>query len=387
MELENAASIPATEPAGIVNPEPVSTPAAEPAGKVDSLDDILGATIKEKMSQTGDDKGTGDKAPTDDRPRDASGKFIPKDLVGDKAPKAEPGPSPDTKTPEIKPQATVVEAPAHWPPDAKATFAKLDPQGQKFLLDRYKDTEATFTRKSQELSETAKYADSVKSLFTDQDRQMFAIHGTDDVGFVRQLKGLYDFAKTDSVAYVKWAMQQFGVTPDKLGFSPSPGSADDVDPDLANVRRTVETIPQTVQQLVQQGISEFQQKQQLTEFQNQVNAFKAQTDEAGALKYPHFERVRAVMAHLHDTIPAGPDRLAKAYEAAVRADPELYQAEVARLTAKQNDEAQKAADLAKARAAAAPIKSGGSVPAQVDTRGQSLDDVLKQVTAEVRGRA
>lgn len=386
MDLQDAASTPATESAGIVTTaQPESTPApvvTEPAGKVDSLDDILGATIKEKRQAAGQ-SGDGTPPATDDRPRDASGKFLPKDQVGDKAPKGEPGQQPEVKVTDPKPQIAA-EAPAHWTPEQKATFAKLDPAGQKFLLDRYKDTEAAFTRKSQELSETAKIADSVRSLFTDQDRQRLAISGTDEVGFVRQLKGLYDFARSDPASYVRWAMQQFGVTPDKLGFSPATGS-DTSDPEQQQ-RQQAEITPQTVQQLVQQGISQFQTEQRRTELQNQVTAFKAQTDETGAPKYPHFDRVRGVMSRLYDSIPDGPDRLAKAYEAAVRADPELHQAEVERASARQAAEAQKAADLAKARQAAAPVKNQGTVPAVADTRGQSLDDVLSSTIAEVRNR-
>lgn len=381
MQLENAASIPASpEPAGIVTPEPVSTQTPEPASKVDSLDDILGAAIKEKRGQATEDKGEV-KTSADDRPRDASGKFLPKDQVGDKAPKAEPGPGTEVKTLEQKPQTTAFEAPAHWPADAKATFAKLDPAGQKFLLDRYKDTEATFTRKSQELSDTAKYADSVRSLFTDQDRQRFAINGTDEVGFVRQLKGLYDYARSDPVSYVKWAMQQFGVTPDKLGFSAATGS-DPSDPSLTE-RQEVEITPQAVQQLVQQQFTQLQAQQQRLEFQKQVDAFKAAVDQTGAPKYPHFDRVRSVMARLYVD---GPEGLARAYEAAVRADPELYQAELARIAASKAEEGRKAEELAKARLAAAPVKQQGTVPAMQDTRGQSLDDVLKNTIAEVRGR-
>lgn len=381
MQLENAASIPETESAGIVNPEPVSTPAAEPASKVDSLDDILGAAIKEKRGQATDGTVKDTTSPADDRPRDASGKFIPKDQAGDKTPKVEPGPAPEIKTPELKPQTSAMEAPAHWSPEQKATFAKLDPAGQKFLLDRYKDTEATFTRKSQELSDTAKYADSVRSLFTEQDRQRLAIHGMDDVGFVRQLKGLYDFAASDPVSYVKWAMQQFGVSPDKLGFSAATGS-DPSDPALTE-RQEAGITPQTVQQLVQQGISQFQAQQQRQQFQSQVDAFKGALDDKGQPKYPHFDRVRGTMARLYVD---GPDGLAKAYEAAVRADPELYQAEMARLQANKADEDRKAAELAKARQASAPVKHQGTVPAVTDTRGQSLDDVLKTTIAEVRGK-
>src|SRR5688572_17361777 len=56
------------------------------------------------------------------------------------------------ETPAVEAQ----EAPQHWPADKREMFAKLPSEAQRLLLDRHKEMEADYTRKTTELSEQRK---------------------------------------------------------------------------------------------------------------------------------------------------------------------------------------------------------------------------------------
>src|SRR5262245_3241718 len=116
--------------------------------------------------------------------------------------------------------AVTIEAPNHWPAERKQAFAALNahPDIQKAMLGMAKDLEGGFTRKSQEISDQAKFGDSCRGLFQGHHRQQFAQFGLDEVGAIRYLMQLQDFATRDPARYVQWAMQSFGLTPEHLGF-------------------------------------------------------------------------------------------------------------------------------------------------------------------------
>jgi len=99
-------------------------------------------------SQPGETEAPGASEPPDTSkpPAEAKGKEkAGKDAKAAAEPDASKAPD-ATKAPDkdAKP-----EAPAHWSAADKATFAKLDPAGQKFLLDRSKSMEADYTKKTQ----------------------------------------------------------------------------------------------------------------------------------------------------------------------------------------------------------------------------------------------
>ena len=81
---------------------------------------------------------------------------------------------------------------------------------------------------------------------------------------------------------------------------------------------------------------------------------------------------------MHTTLshmPEGPEKMAKAYEMALRADPELHQEWVKHETAKAVEADRKQRDAAKARAATG-IKPAIGV-AQASSRTSSLDSAIE----------
>ena len=71
--------------------------------------------------------------------------------------------------PEDKPQT--FDPPQHWPEADKKAFSALPPDAQSIIKRLAKDLEGGFTRRSQELSDKAKYADAVRTLIDDATRQ------------------------------------------------------------------------------------------------------------------------------------------------------------------------------------------------------------------------
>ena len=120
-----------------------------------------------------------------------------------------------------KGDAEAREAPKHWPEDRRKAFAAWPKEVQDHALKVDRELQAGFTRKSQELSDQAKYAEQIRGAIDDTVRQQFASAGMDEVAGVRYLTSLQKFATSDPVRYIGWAMQNLGVRPEHLGLSVS----------------------------------------------------------------------------------------------------------------------------------------------------------------------
>jgi hypothetical protein len=285
-----------------------------------------------------------------------------------------------------------------------------------------KDLQAGFTRKSQELSDQAKFAESIRSLFQDEaTRQQLAHSGMDEVGAIRYLMQLQQYATRDPAGYVRWAMQSFGLTPEHLGFSTAPrqtaqpqqppqqtapASTGDpkldallADPEVARLRQDfgqfgqaalgeINALKQYIQQqeYAKQQYARQQQVASVNSLKKQWTDFRSAHDDHGQLAYPHADALMKPMGALMDThpvlsgMPDGPDKLAKAYQMALAADPELskpaFEAEISKRLADQ----QKKADAEKAKRAAG-VKPASGAPTMPTKKG-GLDSALEQAFAK-----
>lgn len=294
--------------------------------------------------------------------------------------------------------------PKHWPDERKAVFDSLPtPEAKQAMLKLARDLEAGFTRKSQELSDQAKFAESIGGLFTQDERAELRSAGTHEAAAIDYLLKLNRWAGQDPVSYVKWAMQTFKVSPEAIvGSQPaaqaekqeaapadSTSNLDDLlaDPRLKALESEFKPVKELVQKLhgqwqaQQERAAQIEQQRRQAHTQSIVTAideFRSQVDESGQLKYPHFDRLKADMAALMQTrlahMPDGPEQLGKAYEMALRADPELSQEWIKHETAKAVEEDRRKRDASKARAATG-IKPALGV-AQATTKTSSLDSAI-----------
>lgn len=300
-------------------------------------------------------------------------------------------------------ESTTLSAPKHWPEGDKQAFAKMTREGQEIALKLAKNLEGGFTRKSQELSDKAKFADSVRGLFDDQTRNQLQMSGTDEVGYIRYLDSLQKFATQKPVEYVKWAMQNLGVKPEQLGISqatsPSSQKTDAelqdekiaqllADPEVAKLRSELQALKGIIDQ-EQQSKLQAQNAERVNAtrtLQTTIATFRQSLDEHGQLKFPHFDEVGAemgaLMAHNPELakMPDGLEKMEKAYDMAVFARPDLRESLIEAEAQKRLQGLQKKREAERAKKITSVKPAAGVVSTKPKTN--SLDDALSQAMSK-----
>jgi hypothetical protein len=359
-----------------------------------SLDDALNAALGSSESKA--------ETPQESNP-EAALKSAGDDAAGEK-PVGE-----DVKAPVQDQQAAPIEAPKHWPENRRQTFAKMPPEVQQAWLDHDKDLQGGFTRKSQELSDKARLADSVRGLFDDTLKSQLQRAGLDEVGAISQLLRLQQMATRDPVAYAKWFIENAGITPEHLGFpqtkQPDPVKEEPpADPLAALLNPQPDPIVKTLQaelaRLSQDvsGLTTAQKQARLQEEQARelqvtlqrqainktLGEFRSSQDDHGQLKYPHFDAVSRQMGALMENdpelsaMPDGPEKLAAAYDRAMWARPDLRQSLLEQEASKRLAEARKKEEAERAKRTV--VKGGTNAPV-ASSKPQSLDDIIKNSMA------
>ncbi len=316
-----------------------------------------------------------------------------------KAPETTPKTEP--AAPEAKPS---LEAPKHWSKEDKDAFAKVPPEGRETLLKLARNLEAGFTRKSQELSDKAKFAEAARGLFDEADKAILQRTGVDELGAIQHLVELHRAARENPAGYVKWYMAQVGLTPDHLGFSQEQKKTDDSagksrvsddlrdllsDPEVKQLKAELAQARDEIGKLsnFRQGLETERQQaaesarlQQLRTLQGHVSEFRQALDDSGQLKFPHFDTVQAYMGELMRFDPRvkdmqdGPEKLSKAYEIAVLAHPATSEQILTLEAEKRAAALQKQREAERARNVTA-IKPARGIPAGTP-KPRTLDDII-----------
>jgi hypothetical protein len=245
-------------------------------------------------------------------------------------------------------------APNHWPKDFAAKFEALDAPAQHMFMERYKDLEGDYTKKTQAIAKYKKRQDAFDEIMAPFKSQ-FERAGMDDVGAVRQLLAAHDYLRKDPQNAIAWLANQYGVDTSAIGNDPA------LEDEFADPQ--VKQLQQQVAQLT--GFIQNQQTQQQSyeqaSTQSFIDQFAAETDASGNPAHPHFETVRSVMGSLISSGNA--TDLKSAYEAAVYANPELRQAELERVAARQSQAKVKTEAVQKAKKAQRSKVRGSATPA------------------------
>ncbi len=366
---------------------------------VTSLSDVVSAAIKSsedkstgKETSPGVDKVAGDKPDGEDAsPTSAK----------------EPAKPEPTKAEAEAPKADVTkfEAPKHWPEVDRKAFAELPETGQALIKRLAKDLEGGFTRKSQELGDKVRYADTVRGLIDDGTRQQMQASGVNEVQYFQYLDGLQKFASKDGPGYVRWAMQNLGVTPEHLGIrapqQQPAGSQHEqsiadllVDPEVKQLKAELAALkgqqltPDMVQRMTQDHLGQVAAQHQLRSLHGTANQFRGAQDDNGQLLYPHFDTVRRQMGALMDTDPElatmqdGPEKMKAAYDMAVYARPDLRQSLIEVETNKRIAAAEKAREAARAKSITA-VKPAIGVGGTQSVKPKTLDEIVRENIANV----
>ncbi len=326
-----------------------TTPAAEPA-RPETVAETLAKTLQSfegeaDEAQPAEEADTLPEAPeTDEQPDEQPDE-----------PDAEVDEADEAEAEEDEPaELEALAAPNHWPKDFAGKFEALEPAAQHMFMERYKDLEGDYTKKTQAVAQYRKRQEAFDEIMQPH-KADFERAGMDEVAAVRQLLAAHDYLRKDPQNAINWLANQYGVDVGAVGNDPA------LEDEYADPQ--VKQLQQQVAQLT--GFIQNQQTQQQSQVQastqSLIDQFAAETDANGNPKHPHFERVRGVMGTLISSENA--KDLNSAYEMAVYADPELRQEQVKAMAAAQSQDEVKTEAVKKAKKAARSKVRGSATPA------------------------
>ena len=365
-------------------PGPNDPAAAAQAEAPKSLREIAEAAYDEVEALASDDPGPG---PDDDaggdeplasgaQPRDkTNGRWVaktaqPGEAIGDKPDPAPKAPVSETQGQQPDPAAAQAarsnQAPEHWSAEDKASFAKLAPEGQAFLLKRHGDMEAEFTRKSQASAGAVQFAQSLAPVFTNPaisgDMQRAGMNPSQ---LVQQWAGFHQRAvspnQQDRFGLLVEMTERMGLDPARIFVALNQPSALAIPPGMSEedmkdpaVRFFADHLGRTTNELnalkgelqqIRASETKAREEQGVKYARSNIDQFADEKGPDGKPLRPHFD---AVLPLIVDMFKARPDRdLAEAYDAACWAHPEVR----TKLLAADRAVAQSQVDVQRARAA------------------------------------
>ena len=269
-----------------------------------------------------------------------------------------------------------IDAPAHWSNDFKDSFNALPSDAQEVFLQRYKDMEGDYTRKTQEVADIRRRASALDEVMVPF-RDEFARAGLDDIGAVRQLLGAHKFLRESPQQAIAWLAQNYGINTEALAASEQ-AEDDFADPQVKQLRDQVSQLQGYLQTQAQQ-----QQNAAVADTQQQITNFASVTKDDGSLAHPHFDAVRTTMGGL---IQSGVAKdMDAAYEMAVYANSELRGSMIEQQAEKVTAKQKQAENVRKAKRAQQANVKGSGVPAkEALPGGSSVRDALLHTMKELQ---
>jgi hypothetical protein len=346
----------------------------------------------------------------DDRPRDKSGRWVPKDgyrQPGEAIEPLDPAPKPkiEVQTPPADPAAVKParsnQVPEHWSAEDKATFAKLPQEGQAFLLKRHGDMEAEFTRKSQASAGAVQFTQALAPVFNDpQIAASLKQAGVHPVQAIQEWASWHKMGTSpdqqDKFRLLVDLTQRMGLDPARVfaAFTqppPNPMGLSEQDLKDPAVKFIADHLGRTQSKLdaIEREQQQRDQREQqaraewgLRNARQGIDGFADEATKDGRPARPHFD---AVLPIIIDLFKANPNRdLAEAYETACWAHPEVRK----QLVAAEQFRNQSKNDIARARIAQRGNTRGVTTPvarpngADGPSRG-GIRDAIEQSADEV----
>jgi hypothetical protein len=343
-----------------------------------------------------------------DRARDNLGRFAPKEAArpGEAEKAARPAPSPEkpisetqNKVPDPAPQGSSIQAPDHWSAEFKADFSKLPPEGQAILLNRHREMEADYTRKSQAASGAVSFANALTPVFSDPViTESLQRDGVNAVQAVQQWATFHKQAMSpdtrDRINLLVDLSQRMGLDPARLFATaqqsppPIPGlkPEDQNDPairyfadHLGRTTSEVQELRNTLQRMQQMETAQ-REKDSLDKSLMMIDQFANEAGPDGRPLRPYFD---AVLEDVIELFKANPARdLQKTYEKAVRMNDDVY----AHMQEQQRLAVQNQNSVDRAKQAARGNTRGITSPVakpSAKTGNGSLRDILERSADEV----
>ncbi len=195
-------------------------------------------------------------------------------------------------------QEEELRAPDNWSQNDKETFNALESKGREFVLRRYKETEAAFTRKSQAHAEEVKIAQQFREVIEPRSEYLRQI-GIQPMEAVAYLIDTEKKLRLGTHQEKQEAFQNlakiYGLPTNQQVMEEQP-----LDPALQTVFDTLSQHEQHLAQLNQER-EHLQKEREYVKHQkmvNTINTFADAKDANGNLKHPHFDLLKEKMGAL-----------------------------------------------------------------------------------------
>lgn len=362
--------------------EPTDGLGNEPAAP--TLDSIISGAIE---THTKDDappapaveaepvEQTDTKADATGRLHGQDGKFVAKPKDEEPAVEASQEESADTAKPAPavapEPAPQPLDAPARWPADKKALFGQWPRDVQEAVLERIKDQEADYTRKTQEAADLRRSAEPILNAVKPFEQYLTQIQPMvrqTPAEMIGSLLGVeYQLRTGDpnqKVQALHQIAQSYGIDLASIARGEMPPAPD---PAYHQLRQSFGNLDQKISQ-----IETWFQQEQDRQTHREIEAFRTAQDSSGRPSHPHFDRVRGVMGQLlRDdqtlTLDAAYQKAVEPINAAIADELKNREAEA---------EKQRLASLEKAKKAA-PVRSSGTAP-NGSAKARDLDSILSE---------
>lgn len=322
-------------------PETVeSTPVTEPANDLTS---DLEAAFEQYQEEETDPSSEADTSQQEEQTgeEEQASSDGEEETAGDEEAQEEQGGEEEQKT----------AAPEHWKAEHKELFEKLDPEGQKFLLERHKEMEGDYTRKRQQDADLIKQAEAFQPV-----NEIFKhFPNLQPVPTIQRWASIAQSLEQNPKQTIHQLAQQYRVDlgEQEQGY---------VDPDIQNIDEKVEGLEKRVFQA-------FKKEQAVANIQK----FSEAKTEAGEPAHPYFNELYPDMIRLaHAERAAGREpSLEKLYQDAQWINPDIrehIQSAQQKAADKKAEEAARA-KAEKARKAAKTATSGTGLDSPSDDLG------------------
>ena len=303
----------------------------------------------------------------------------------------EEGETSTTETPPLDPPARFSEL-------DKITFLSLPRESQEFIVKRNQETEAAYTRKTQELAVHRKTAEDFAAVVKPYEAYMASL-GVHPLKVTQVLLAAEHTLRTGTPQQKIKILAQFAKDYDvNLDELSDQTEGEPVSPEIAQLNQR-----QTVLERQLHGATAQANLQVQTNADTHIKAFAEERNAEGQLLRPFFEDVRVAMGSLVDANFSAIDEALKngqtpppeldmqtAYENAAWANPQLREAHFAmqrkeaeqgaerdRSTATKQAEQERKEKAKKAKKAALSVKAGAEPPGPGTATGRSLEEEIR----------
>lgn len=253
-----------------------------------------------------------------------------------------------TEPEQAEEEVTALVAPEHWATEAQEQFtqlAALGPDGiamQQYVLDRIKDVDQSANEKFQAIAAERRTIEAFQQI-VEPVVPHWQMQGMTPEQGIQQLIGYQVALQRDPETTLRTIAAQYGVD---LGQQ---AEGEFIDPQLAQLNQQIETMRQQIE-----GRNQSEQQRELEQKGRQIEAFRAEKDETGNLRYPHFDTLHDDMVvAAHAIRAAGKEpTLEGMYTHALAMHPELTAPAVTEI-----NQAEKAKRAKKARNASTGVQS------------------------------